>query len=450
MAASPLPVLVRVRIEARDVADVAGQDHLVGGRRDAPATEDLDDSVLVDRVVDGLPDQLVLHRPGVLVEGEIDVESDVVRTAGRDHQPLVIRADEAREVLRRRSRVPLHLGRSGLELLLNALRRESLRDGDSVDIGFAERVRLRVPGRIALEAELLGRCVLHDLVRAVRDRVLTELGAIRHVLHVLDGSSRGEGQREDVQKVRRRLDQADDERARVLGDNPGQAVGVDVPGNRGSRALDLREAVAVPVHSEDRAREVARRTGRGDRVAEQLELADEVRGGHLTRRGRVPLDARLDAERVRRAVRADAAVRPCRNRCGDIRCKPKRLGEVGRSRIGDQLPREGARDDVQHRVVAARGVEVEDVTRPEEPQCAATLRRCAPRRRAARDERGRQDQRGKPGDCECSDPVLRQRRRASLRAHVPHHVPPGFGAHRTTPRRRWSNRGRRMGTRTAT
>ena len=78
--------------------------------------------------------------------------------------------------------------------------------------------------------------------------------------------------------------------------------------------------------------------------------------------------------------------------------------------------------------------------RPEEPQRSATLRGRAPRRRAARDERRRKGQRGKPGDRNCSNPVLRQRRRVSLRARPSSRTLPllvSIGPHRAPQVNRW-------------
>src|SRR5262249_17688799 len=95
-------------------------DQLAGRRAESGPAQDLDDRVLVDRVRGRLPDQLVLERPGVLVERDV-VEAGERVTLRSDDQPGVLGTGQRGKILWRRLNVPLHVAGTGLDLLLDAV-----------------------------------------------------------------------------------------------------------------------------------------------------------------------------------------------------------------------------------------------------------------------------------------------------------------------------------------
>ncbi len=340
------------------------------------AAEDLHDRVLVDGVLGGLTHELVRERAGILVEGDIGPEAHVVRPRRPDDEAGV--AGETREVLRRRRHVPLHVPRARLQLLLHVLGGQALRDDDLVDVGVAQRVGGLVPCRIAHERETLVGGVLRDLVRPVGERVLAEGRAVGDVAHVLGRTGRAEREGEDVEEVRRGLEQMEDDRQGSGGDDARQVARLLIGIDRWHRVAHLGESRAVGLHPDDRAEEVAGGTDRRCGVAQHLELAHEIGGRHLPRGRGVPHHARLDVDRVRLASVADPAVGEGWNGGGSIGIERQLRGECRCVRVAEQLSREQPGEHVAHRVIGAHGVEVEDVALPEDREratAASELRR---------------------------------------------------------------------------
>ncbi len=231
--------------------------------------------------------------------------------------------------------------------------------------------------------------------------MLAHRRAVGHVLHVLDRPRGAESHREDVEEVRRRAQELEDEGLRILGDDARQRMRLDVGGDRRRRPLDLREAVAVALHADDGAREVAGRRVRRDGIAEHLELEHEVGGRDRPSRSRVPLHPGAQLERVGLAVGADAVPLDGNCRC-DVRHELDRIEEVRRVRIRHELARERALQQRGDRVVGAHGVEVEDVARPEQLERSALGRSCglpaiAGARHACRRHQHRQRDRERSG-----------------------------------------------------
>ena len=195
------------------------------------------------------------------------------------------------------------------------------------------------------------------------------LGAGRDVgVHLL--GPRGERrQREHVREERRRLGQLVDDRLRVggvyggarqvstfhvLADGAGRRLHLGEPAAEGGEAFDQRGVVAL----------TAERCGR---VARALQTADEVRRRHLPRRAGVPLHALLD-----RDLDGATVTTHVRQVGGDVGPQLGLLARLGR--VAVELPADQTGDRVPDRVVGDVGVEVVDVTRPEDVERAALLR----------------------------------------------------------------------------
>ena len=207
--------------------------------------------------------------------------------------------------------------------------------------------------------------------------MLPEGRVVRHVGQVLLRRGRGERHREDVDEVGGRLHQLERERLRVGRLDAGDVVAVDVGRHRRRGAGHLREPVAVRLHPDDRVLVVAGRADRADRVAQPLEAEDLVLGGDRTGRGRVPVDARAQVDRVGLAVRADPAVVLGGQFGREVGDRRVGLVDVGRRRVAEELAGERPLQRVARRVVGAGGVDVVDVAAAEQLQRAALDRRSA-------------------------------------------------------------------------
>ncbi len=356
-------------------------------------TQDLLHGLLVDREVERLADEHVLER-AVLVRAQgVDHDVRVDRAVTHDGEPVVLCGDERGDLVGRHDGLPeLHVDRPGDDLLEHGLGLLPECDLDRIDVGLAQRVGRRIPGRVPVEYIPLIRYVLGDHVRAVGDGVLTQLGAVRQIVEVLHRLRGGEaGQGEDVREIAGRLDQRELHRRVVDRGDPLDLVALDIRPNRLDVRGHLSESGAVLVQPDDGRREVVadRRALHG--VAHPLHSEHHVAGDDRPFTGRrIPDHAVAQRDRVRRAIGRDAAVLDGRDLGRDVRLRGRPLDAVVTRHVVEQTAQDRALDLVVARAVRGRRVEVEHIGTTGDdqraPGCALTL---GPRCRGLRRRRDR-------------------------------------------------------------
>src|SRR5215470_5236483 len=214
----PVAVVVRVQVGV-DVADVAGGDHRVDDLRSGGPAEGLLHPYLADAVLNGLPHRQLAHGAVGVRAAQVEHEIGDGVAPWPGVEPRVVACHELGDGGRVDRGGPLaaeQIVGAGLQVgQLGLQGRDAERLRDLADVLVPGCVGGLLPGGVPAHGDRLARHVVGDLVRAVRDRVLAHLRAVRHVRVILHRPRRAERHRQHVDEVRRGLDQVKHDRGRV-------------------------------------------------------------------------------------------------------------------------------------------------------------------------------------------------------------------------------------------